>query len=158
MNREALLLFILVKIILIVSCFSTNSSNPIVLQPIYVDENGNERSLSNNNDSNNNNNNNRNNERNSSNNNQRCVAKGKYKQFCMSYDAKLSNYQRNRKYKQYYTCYKKARCELKNGKCQWLKTRKFNKCIKKYKKQRDYRDNYYDSYYRDYLNRFFNFY
>ena len=151
MNREALLLFILVKIILIISCFSTNSSNPIVLQPIYVDENGNERSLSDNN------NNNSNNER-QSNNNQRCIPKGKYKQLCMSYDAKLSNYQKNRKYKQYYTCYKKAKCELKNGKCQWLKTRKFNKCIKKYKKQRDYRDNYYDSYYRDYLNRFFNFY
>ena len=59
----------------------------------------------------------------------KCIVKGQYNQLCV--DIKDSNKKfRKTKYKPEYKCYSKAKCGFSNGKCRWLQTVSYKKCIK----------------------------
>ena len=89
-------------------------NNTVELQPIYVDESHNTK----------------------------CVITGRYNQLCRK--EHMNDREDYARYKNYYRCYKKAKCVYENGKCHWKKTRKYKKCIDKIRRAFT---NYYDDYY-----------
>ena len=59
----------------------------------------------------------------------KCIVKGQYNQLCV--DIKNANKKYKKiKYKPEYKCYSKAKCGFSNGKCRWLQTVSYKKCIK----------------------------
>ena len=90
-------------------------NNTVELQPIFVNENQNTK----------------------------CVITGRFNHLCRKEHIKKR--EDNSRYKNYYRCYKRAKCVYENGKCRGKKTRKYKKCIKKIRKA--FSNYYYYDYY-----------
>ena len=74
-----------------------------------------------------------NNHNHSNDNNRRnqCVIKGQYNQYCVSRNDNSRKYNKKVKFNKKYQCLSKAVCSFKNGKCQWLSTKQFQRCLNK---------------------------
>lgn len=61
-----------------------------------------------------------------------CRVSGVYNQLCLKKHIQRRE-ENDTKYRHYFNCFSKAICGYHKGKCQWLKTKQFNKCIIKAK-------------------------
>ena len=59
----------------------------------------------------------------------KCERKGQYKQYCVDSKDKSKMYNKKVKYNKKFKCLNEAKCEYKDGKCQWFQTTKFKKCL-----------------------------
>lgn len=60
-----------------------------------------------------------------------CVVKGQYNQYCVSRKDNSRKYNKKVKFNKKFKCLSKAVCSFKNGKCQWLSTKQFKRCLDK---------------------------
>ena len=87
---------------------SNDGTQTVVLQPTFVDENGNIQ--------------------------QKCVVTGEYNQLC-KLTTDVNDNQHENEYKQYFQCFTHAKCQLINSKCEWISTNKFLDCLEQFKKR-----------------------
>lgn len=66
-----------------------------------------------------------------------CRISGVYLQLCLNKDIYYANEMSGITYNKKYDCFDKAICAFKDNKCQWFKTKKFKKCIRRVKAQED---------------------
>lgn len=78
-----------------------------------------------------------------------CRISGVYKQLCLSKDIQYANEMSGITYNKKYDCFDQAICAFKDNKCQWFKTKKFKKCMRRVKAQealsQDRSSNYYSN-------------
>ena len=60
-----------------------------------------------------------------------CIVKGQYNQYCVFRNDNSRKYNKKVKFNKKYKCLSKAICSFKNGKCQWLSTKQFKRCLDK---------------------------
>ena len=65
----------------------------------------------------------------------KCERKGQYKQYCVDSKDKSKLYNKKVHYNKKFKCLNEAKCEYKDGKCQWLQTSKFKKCLYNHNKK-----------------------
>jgi hypothetical protein len=125
-TKSTCLIIITIIFTVILSIKSNDNTQTVVLQPTFVDENGNIQP--------------------------KCIITGEYNQLCKLTTEINENQYNEYEYKQYFQCFTHAKCQLLNNKCEWISTNKFIDCLKQFKKRN--RNNSYNTNHRETRNNY----